>query len=253
MTVRLAELSAFLDKTLEIHKFQDYCPNGLQVDGPDFIETIVTGVTASQALIDAAIDLQADAILVHHGWFWKGEDSRIIGIKRKRLQTLLEHNIALLAYHLPLDAHPVVGNNAQLAKRMGWSITDLLEPNNPKSVGNVGILPQAMTAAELSVHIQAQLERSPMLIESGPAFIQKIAWCTGAAQSYIDKAIALGVDAFISGEISEPTVHAAREAGIHYFACGHHATERYGVKALGELVAQEMGIAVSFVDIHNPV
>lgn len=248
----LCDVLALLERTLEPGRFSDYCPNGLQVEGRAEVRKVVTGVTASLALIDAAIERGADAILVHHGYFWKGEEARIIGMKRARLKKLLDHDLSLLAYHLPLDAHPVLGNNAQLAKVLGLVIDGPLEPGNVRSIGNTAVLPEPMPATAFAEHIAARLGREPQLIAGGPAAIRRIGFCTGGAQGYIDQAIALGLDAYLSGEISEPTVHAARECGIHYFACGHHATERYGIKALGEFLQQETGIAVEFVDIDNP-
>lgn len=251
--IALRELCALLDRTLEPARFSDYCPNGLQVEGRPVVRKLVTGVTASQALVEAAVAAGADAVLVHHGYFWKGEEARITGIKRRRLKTLLDHDISLLAYHLPLDAHPVLGNNAQLARVLGLAIDGPLEPGNPRSLGNTATLTAPMTAGALAGLVTERLGRVPQVIEGGPAQIRRIGFCTGAAQGYIEQAIALGLDAFLSGEISEPTVHAAREAGIHYFACGHHATERYGVEALGAFVAAECGLAVEFIDIDNPV
>jgi dinuclear metal center YbgI/SA1388 family protein len=253
MTTTLREILSLLDATLEPARFQDYCPNGLQVEGRQHVRRIVTGVTASAALIDAAIDRQADVLLVHHGYFWKGEDPRITGMKRQRLNKLLAHDISLVAYHLPLDAHPELGNNARLAKELGLAIDGSLEPGNPKAIGNTATLAQPVSAEDFTVHIERMLGRRPQVIAGGPPQIRRIGWCTGAAQGYIEKAIALGLDAYISGEISEPTVHAAREAGIHYFGCGHHATERYGVRALGDFVHGKLGVPVEFVDIDNPV
>lgn len=249
----LSDALALLDRTLEPLRFSDYCPNGLQVEGRAEVRKVVTGVTASQALIEAAVARGADALLVHHGYFWKGEDARVTGMKKARLKMLLDHEISLLAYHLPLDAHPQLGNNAQLARVLGLTIDGALEPGNPCSIGNTAVLPTPLSAPDFASHIAVQLRRQPMVIPGGPAVIRRIGFCTGGAQGYIDQAIALGLDAYISGEISEQTVHAARECGIHYFACGHHATERYGVKALGEFLQQETGIEVEFVDIDNPV
>jgi len=253
MTLLLRDVLALLERTLEPGRFSDYCPNGLQVEGRAEVRKVVTGVTASQALIDAAVERGADAILVHHGYFWKGEEARITGMKRARLKKLLDHDLSLLAYHLPLDAHPVLGNNAQLAKVLGLAIDGPLEPGNPRSIGNTAVLPVPLSASAFADHVAQRLGRTPQLIAGGPAEVRRIGFCTGGAQGYIDQAIALGLDAYLSGEISEPTVHAARECGIHYLACGHHATERYGIKALGEFLQQETGIAVEFVDIDNPV
>lgn len=242
-----------LDTELQTARFKDYSPNGLQVEGREQIRRIVTGVTACQALLDAALVEEADAVLVHHGYFWRGEDERIRGIKRQRLQTLLRNDLNLFAYHLPLDAHPQMGNNATLAKLLDFSVTAGLEVGNPLSVGLYGELPEVMSAAELATYLEDRLGREVLHIGDPNDEIETVGWCTGAAQGYIDKAQALGLDAYISGEISEPTVHFARETGIHYFACGHHATERYGVQALGDWLARQYGIEHIFIDIDNPV
>lgn len=246
-------LVEYCNTLLDSRAFQDYCPNGLQVEGCEQVRLLVTGVTASQAMVDAAIAAGADMLLVHHGYFWKGESAPITGIKQRRIKALLANDLNLLAYHLPLDVHAELGNNVQLARLMGWSINGGLEPGNPRSVGLHGELPEPMSGAEVAADLARVLHRQPQHIAGNDRPIKRIAWCTGAAQGYIDKAIALGVDAFVTGEISEPTVHAARENGIHFFSAGHHATERYGVQALGEHLAQHFGIAHRFIDIDNPV
>jgi dinuclear metal center YbgI/SA1388 family protein len=243
----------YCNTLLAAEAFNDYCPNGLQVEGTQQVQRIVTGVTASQDLLDAAVAAQADLLLVHHGYFWKGEAAAIVGIKQRRLKTLLSSDLNLLAYHLPLDVHAEVGNNVQLAKLLGWQITGPLEVGNPRSVGLEGELPEAQTGEQLVQALAAALGREPLFIAGHQRPVKRIAWCTGAAQGYIDKAIALGVDAFITGEVSEPTVHAARENGIHFYAAGHHATERYGVQALGEHLAQKFGVEHRFIDMDNPV
>jgi dinuclear metal center YbgI/SA1388 family protein len=248
-----ATLVEYCNTLLDSRAFQDYCPNGLQVEGREQVRLLVTGVTASQAMVDAAIAAGADMRLGHHGYFWKGESAPITGIKQRRLKALLGNDLNLLAYHLPLDVHAELGNNVQLARLMGWSISGGLEPGNPRSVGLHGELPEPMSGAEVAADLARVLHRQPQHIAGNDRPIKRIAWCTGAAQGYIDKAIALGVDAFVTGEISEPTVHAARENGIHFFSAGHHATERYGVQALGEHLAQHFGIAHRFIDIDNPV
>lgn len=253
MTVPLKKLLAEVNGLLEPEQFQDYCPNGLQVQGASNVAVLVSGVTASQALIDRAIELNADAIIVHHGYFWKGEDPCVVGIKQKRLKALLDNNISLLAYHLPLDAHPVLGNNAQLAKLLSLEIIGGLQPSQSRPVGNIGCLAAPMTAEQFVREAGIKLGREPLWIAGGAELIETVAWCTGAAQSYIGDAIALEADLFLSGEISEPTVHVAREAGIHYVAAGHHATERYGVKAVAEVLAQRFGLDHHFIDIDNPV
>lgn len=247
--VALTTLVESIDSLLDVARFKDYAPNGLQVEGKSDVQRIVSGVTASKALIDAAIEAKADAILVHHGWFWRGEDQRIVGMKRHRVKALLDHDISLLGYHLPLDAHPELGNNAQLAKQLGFISEGVM---NAEGVGNYGHLEKPMTASELSAYMQQQLNRTPTVVTAGDHPIKTIAWCTGGAQSYIQQAIALGVDAYVSGEISEQTTHEARENGIHYFAAGHHATERYGAPALGEYLAQQFDMNHQFIDIDNP-
>jgi dinuclear metal center YbgI/SA1388 family protein len=252
MSVALNTLEHFLAQLLQPERFADYCPNGLQVEGRADVARIVTGVTASQALIDAAIAAQADAIVVHHGYFWKGESPAITGMKRRRIATLLRHDISLLAYHLPLDAHPELGNNAQLARKLGFTVTGGLQPDAAAPIGNVGRLDQPLEPVALARRIAEHLGRKPLLVRGGEHPVRTIGWCSGGAQDYIEQAAALGVDAFLSGEISERTVHCARELGIHYFAAGHHATEKWGVQALGAHLAREFGIAHQFIDIDNP-
>jgi dinuclear metal center YbgI/SA1388 family protein len=252
MIKRDAMLAA-LDKLLQPSKYRDYCPNGLQVEGREQVRRVVTGVTASQALIDAAVVEGADAILVHHGYFWKGEDERVRGMKKQRLQTLLGHDINLFAYHLPLDGHPQLGNNAALARVLGLEIEGVMESGNPLSIGLTGRLPHAMSAEEFADYVESRLGREVLHIGESKDEVETLAWCTGAAQGFIEQAQALGVDAYLSGEISEPTVHIARETGIHYFACGHHATERYGIQAVGDWLAEQFDIEHVFIDIDNPV
>lgn len=244
------ELVDYLDGLLVPGKFRDYCPNGLQVEGRAEIVRLVAGVTASQALLDVAVARNADAILVHHGYFWKGEDGRVAGIRRKRLSSLLANDINLLAYHLPLDAHPELGNNAQLAQRLGWVEEGRF---GEQDIAWLGSLVGPGTLAELAADVARVLGRAPLVIGEGSKLIRRIAWCSGGAQSYFEQAIALGIDAYLSGEISEQTVHLARESGVAYLAAGHHATERFGVQALAEHVAQQFGIACEFVDLDNPV
>lgn len=252
MSLTLKELLKKLDQELQPALFKDYCPNGLQVEGCDEVRKVVTGVTACLDLIDQAVEKKADAILVHHGYFWRGEEPVITGMKRRRVEMLLENEISLIAYHLPLDAHATLGNNARLAELMGWSIEGGLDDSNTP-IGNWGKLSAGQSLDELGQHIKNNLGRTPLLIPGGDHKIKTIAWCTGAAQSMIDKALELGVDAFVSGEISESTVHFARENGIHYISAGHHATERYGIQALGEWLARETGIEHEFIDIDSPV
>lgn len=249
----VATLVKHLSSLLSVERFQDYAPNGLQVEGNRDIQCLVTGVTACQALIDAAIEANADAVLVHHGYFWKAEDPCVSGLKRNRLATLLQQGIHLLAYHLPLDAHPVIGNNAQLAKRLGWQIEENAAVNNPKDLICYGRVVKAMSPVAFGEQLNVTLARPPLHIPGKSSQINKIAWCTGAAQDYFETAIAKGIDAFITGEVSERTWHIAREYGVHFYAAGHHATERFGVQALGEHLAQEFGVQHHFIDIPNPI
>jgi dinuclear metal center YbgI/SA1388 family protein len=249
----LKELVVYTDTLLGAACFRDYCPNGLQVEGRQDVLRLVSGVTASMALIEAACEAGADALLVHHGYFWKGEDACITGMKQRRLRRLLGADISLLAYHLPLDAHVHLGNNTQLARVLAFEPEGTFGTEPDLQLGQYGHLSRALDAAALAAHIGERLGRVPQHIPGDAGRIESVGWCTGAAQSYIEAAAAQGLDAFISGEISEQTVHVARETGIHYFAAGHHATERYGVQALGSHLAEHFGITHEFVDIENPV
>lgn len=252
MSIERNMLLQQLNGWMDVERFQDYCPNGLQVEGKNTIAKLVTGVTASQAFVDAAIDAGADAILVHHGYFWKGEDAAVVGMKKRRLQAILAADINLFAYHLPLDCHLEFGNNAQLAQRLG------LRNIQPTSQAPEGILLHGEFADGLSIQqVQQELESvvvRPLVahVDGGPQTIKRVAICTGGGQSFIEAAVTAGADLFISGEISEPTVHVARECGIHYMAAGHHATERFGVQALGDKIAAEYGVDVEFIDIDSP-
>ena len=255
MSIQLRNLVEQIDSLLDVSAFSDYCPNGLQVEGSSEIKKIITGVTANQALIDQAIVQKADAILVHHGYFWKGEQQVLTGIKGARIQSLMQHDISLLAYHLPLDAHPILGNNAQLAQLLGFETTGGMD-GAKYPVGNVGNWLSGtgdQGAAALAEHISTVLGRDVMLLGPEQKQIHKVAWCTGAAQSMIEHAAGLGVDCFISGEVSEQTTHLAQELDVVFISAGHHATERYGVKALGDYIAAEMNVEVEFIDIDNPV
>ncbi len=249
----LHELIAYSDGLLNSAAFVDYCPNGLQVEGRREVRRLMSGVTASQALVDAAVAAGADALLVHHGYFWKGEDARVTGMQRRRLAALLAADISLIAYHLPLDAHPELGNNAQLARVLGLPVEGWFGAGRGPELACHGRLPVVRAATDLAADISTALGRAPQLITGGDHVVRRVGWCTGAAQSYIGAAATLGLDAFISGEISEQTVHVARECGIHFFAAGHHATERFGVQALGEHLAARFDLEHTFVDIANPV
>ncbi|THG86873.1 Nif3-like dinuclear metal center hexameric protein [Pseudomonas sp. A-1] len=252
MAIALNTLVAEIDRHLDAARISDYCPNGLQVEGRAEVRRIVSGVTASQALLDAAVAWGADLVLVHHGYFWKSENPCVVGMKQRRLKTLLSHDISLLAYHLPLDVHPELGNNVQLAQRLGLAVEGPLEPGNPRSVGLLGSLAEPLAPAEFAARVAQALGREPLLV-AGTRPIRRVGWCTGAAQGYIEQAIAAGVDAYLTGEVSESTVHSARENGISFLAAGHHATERYGVQALGEWIASRFGVEHRFVDCDNPV
>ena len=247
-TTRQDMLQAF-NTLLQPERFKDYGPNGLQVEGKTEIRKLVSGVTASRALIDAAIAAGADAIFVHHGLFWRGYDGRITGWMKQRIERLIKNDINLFAYHLPLDAHPELGNNAQLGVRLGWQADGRF---GEQDLGFIGSIPEA-PAAQIAAQIQQALGHSVTLVTSeNPRPIRRMAWCTGGAQGFFEAAIAAGADGFLTGEISEPQAHLARETGVSFFAGGHHATERYGAPAAAALVAQQLGIAHEFIDIDNP-
>ena len=246
-------LSAAFNELLQPERFKDFCPNGLQVEGKAEVKKIVSGVTASVALIDAAIERGADAIFVHHGLFWRGQDGRVTGWMKQRLQKLLVHNINLYAYHLPLDAHATLGNNAQLGKLLGFMPMANGEFGRfgEQDLGWLGTTAHS-SYASLVQHINLKLNRQIAAVDTAQGAIKKVAWCTGGAQGYFEAAIAAGADVFITGEISEPQAHYAREMGVSYIACGHHASERYGAPAVAEHVAAKLGLKHEFVDIDNP-
>ncbi|PTR14857.1 dinuclear metal center YbgI/SA1388 family protein [Nitrosospira sp. Nsp2] len=249
--MRLNELEIYLNQLLNTTRFHDYCPNGLQVEGRNEVRCLVSGVTASLELLEAAVAVNADVILVHHGYFWRGEDPCLIGMKHRRIAFLMKHNMGLLSYHLPLDAHPDFGNNIQLAHRLGFVETGRFGEQNIAMLGT--LQSGALNLKALQVTIERTLGRKPLVIGNEAKLVQRMAWCTGAAQSYFEEAIQLGVDAFVTGEISERTVHTARESGVAFISAGHHATERYGVQALGEHISQKFGITHQFIDIDSPV
>lgn len=249
MTDRKTLLLAF-DELLQPTRFTDYGPNGLQVEGQLSVRRIVSGVTASRALIEAAIAEEAQAIFVHHGLFWRGQDGRLTGWLRERVALLMAHDINLFAYHLPLDAHPELGNNAQLARLVGTAVHGHF---GEQALGCWGELPGGgCSLAQLTQHVQQQLGRSPVVVGESQKAIRRLGWCSGGAQSFFQAAIDAGVDAFLTGEISEPQAHMARETGVAFLACGHHATERLGAPAVAAHVAARFGISHSFVDIDNP-
>ncbi|WP_395702513.1 Nif3-like dinuclear metal center hexameric protein [Aquabacterium sp.] len=247
--VQRVQLEAHLATLLAVDRFKDYGPNGLQVEGRDEVQTLVSGVTASRALIDAAIEARADALLVHHGLFWRGQDGRLVGWLRERVARLLAHGINLFAYHLPLDAHAELGNNAQLGLRLGLLADARF---GEQDLGFIGAADAALDATALAERVGQRLQRAPVLLAGDDRPLRRIAWCTGGAQGYFEAAIAAGADAFITGEISEPQAHIARETGVAFLACGHHATERYGAPAVGEHLAQQFGLEHRFIEIGNP-
>ena len=246
------ELLNYLNVLLQPDKFVDYCPNGLQITGCQNIKKIVSGVSASQELLNIAVECDAHAVLVHHGYFWKGEDPCIVGIKRNRIATLLKENINLIAYHLPLDAHPIYGNNIQLAKVLDIEV-DTKDISKKSDLILTGKLYVPQSADDFTNYIAEQLNRQPLHITGGDQKISKIALCTGGGSDFIEQVVDLNVDAFLTGEISERTVYIARETGIHLFAAGHYATERYGVRALGEHLAAQFNLEHSYVEVDNPV
>jgi len=246
---RRTEIESYMHTLLEVARFKDYGPNGLQVEGKPEVATLVSGVTASRALIEAAIDAGADAILVHHGLFWRGHDGRVTGWLKQRLELLLAHQISLFAYHLPLDAHPELGNNAQLGERLGLRADARF---GEQDLGFIGSLAAPTTLEALEDGIGTSLQRDPLVVAGDGRALRRVAWCTGGAQGYFEAAIAAGADAFITGEISEPQAHYARETGVAFIACGHHASERYGAPALAAHVAQTFGLAHRFIDVDNP-
>ncbi len=257
------ELDAWLARELQVHRIRDYCPNGLQVEGRAEIRRVIAGVTASEALLQEAVRMGADAVLVHHGWFWKSDDVRVIGTRRRRLKLALSNDINVFAYHLPLDLHPRWGNNAQLARVLGLA-PDLLpdddasKPGQPLTAGPEGLLwigraPGLSTVGELAERVAQRLQREPLVIGDRDAPVGRVVWCTGAAQNMMEDAVAVGATVYITGEASEQTTHMARETGVAFIGAGHHATERYGVQALGEAVARQFGVEVRFIDIDNPV
>jgi dinuclear metal center YbgI/SA1388 family protein len=248
--MRLNELRDYIESELAVSRFRDYCPNGVQVEGRAEVLRIASGVTASQAVLEAAAAWGADAVLVHHGYFWRSEDPAITGIKKRRVAHLLKHDISLLAYHLPLDAHPELGNNAQLGEQLGFIVQGCF---GEQGIAMHGVLAQPQTLQQLARHIQLTFKRVPQIIGHANPNIARIAWCSGAGQGYFEQAVALGVDAFLTGEISEQNVHVAQETGVAFIAAGHHATERYGVQALGEHLAGRFGLEHRFFDQDNPV
>lgn len=243
------DLISYLNRLLKVENYKDYAPNGLQVEGKKDIQKIITGVTACEALIDAAIDEKADAVLVHHGYFWKNEPATITGMKYHRIKKLIQHDINLIGYHLPLDGHPIYGNNAQLANL--WGIKDITPDTD--SLVRLGRVETPMTIQDFTQLVATSLSRRPLHLPGGPEEIHTVSWCSGGAQGYIQKAIDWQADVYISGEVSEQTTHQALENQIHYLAAGHHATERLGVQSLGRHLSEKFSLEVKFIEIKNPV
>ncbi len=248
--MQLKELQDYIGSLLAVSRFRDYCPNGVQVEGRAEVRRIATGVTASQAVLEAGTAWGADAIIVHHGYFWRGEEANITGIKKRRIAYLLQHDVSLLAYHLPLDAHAGLGNNAQLAERLGFVVQGHI---GDQDIASYGVLAQPQSLQQLAGKIEQTLQRPPQVIGNPEANMVRIAWCSGGGQGYFEQAIAQGVDVFLTGEISEQNVHVAQETGVAFIAAGHHATERYGVQALGEHLSAQFGLEHRFFDQDNPV
>lgn len=252
MSLSPRELESQLNSLLDSASFRDYCPNGMQVEGSREINKVVSGVTASLSLIESAIAANADALLVHHGYFWRGEDPTIVGMKRARVKALLENGVSLLAYHLPLDAHAMLGNNAQLAQLLRLTATGQIGPAGETALVWTGETETAIKAEEFVEQLSNKLHREPSWVRGDSREIKTIAWCTGAAQNFFELAVSAGVDAYLTGEISEPSAHIARETGVHFFSAGHHATERYGVQAVGQYLAENFSLEHEFIDIDNP-
>jgi dinuclear metal center YbgI/SA1388 family protein len=244
------ELELYLNNLLESARFKDYCPNGLQVEGRRRVEKIATGVTASLAFLKAALEWGADAVLVHHGYFWRNEAPQITGRKYHRLKALLANDLNLFAYHLPLDSHPELGNNAQLGEKMGWIGEKRF---GEQDLGWMTTLPMPITLAHFSAQVEQTLGRTPLVLGDPDWELRHVAWCTGAAQNLFEAAIEAGADVYLTGEISEPTTHISAESGVAFLAAGHHATERFGVQAVGAHLAEAFDIEHLFIDIHNPV
>ena len=250
---KLQDIIQWCDQTLKSTEFKDYAPNGLQIEGKTEVRKILAAVTASQDAIDAAIRENADLLLVHHGYFWKGEAYPITGMRGKRIKSLIQHDISLLAYHLPLDSHPSLGNNAAIADLLELERIETLDPSERHPIGNIGYLNQPMPVEEFKKFVSEKLKFDVTHLPADKNMIEKVGFCTGGAQDFIVKAAEQGCDAYISGEVSERTFYEAKELGIHYFACGHHATERYGVQRLGQAISEQFDIEYVYFELNNPI
>ncbi|ENW94957.1 Nif3-like dinuclear metal center hexameric protein [Acinetobacter sp. NIPH 298] len=249
----LYDIVQWCNQTLKANEFKDYAPNGLQIEGKHEVKKIVCAVTASETAIDAAIAQNADALLVHHGYFWKGEPYPITGMRGNRIKKLIQNNISLIAYHLPLDAHPTLGNNIAIAELIGLHNLEALDSTEKYPIGNIGYLEHAISPEQFKAKLQGIFDFPVIHLPSHKTSIQKVGFCTGGAQDYINKAAQQNCDAYISGEVSERTFYEAEELGVHYFACGHHATERYGVQRLAEAIAHQFGIETEYFELNNPI
>jgi dinuclear metal center YbgI/SA1388 family protein len=250
---KLQDIIQWCDQTLKSPEFKDYAPNGLQIEGKTEVHKILAAVTASQDAIDAAIRENADLLLVHHGYFWKGEAYPITGMRGKRIKSLIQHDISLLAYHLPLDSHPSLGNNAAIADLLELERIETLDPSERHPIGNIGYLNQPMPVEEFKTFVSEKLKFDVTHLPADKNMIEKVGFCTGGAQDFIVKAAEQGCDAYISGEVSERTFYEAKELGVHYFACGHHATERYGVQRLGQAISEQFDIEYVYFELNNPI
>lgn len=250
---KLQDIIQWCDQTLKSSEFKDYAPNGLQIEGKTEVRKILAAVTASQDAIDAAIRENADLLLVHHGYFWKGEAYPITGMRGKRIKSLIQHDISLLAYHLPLDSHPSLGNNAAIADLLKLERIEALDPSERHPIGNIGYLNQPMPVEDFKKFVSETLKFDVTHLPADKNMIEKVGFCTGGAQDFIVKAAEQGCDAYISGEVSERTFYEAKELGIHYFACGHHATERYGVQRLGQAISEQFDIEYVYFELNNPI
>lgn len=250
---KLSDIIQWCDSTLKAAEFKDYAPNGLQIEGKTEVKKILCAVTASQSAIEAAIAQQADLLLVHHGYFWKGEAYPITGMRGKRIKTLIQHDISLVGYHLPLDAHPTLGNNAAIADLLELQNIEALDPSERHPIGNIGYLKQALSPEAFKALLTEKLGFNTIHLAADKSQIQKVGFCTGGAQDFIEKAATQDCDAYISGEVSERTFYQAQELNVHYFACGHHATERYGVQRLGKAIAEQFNIEYSYFELNNPI
>ena len=250
---KLQDIIQWCDQTLKSSEFKDYAPNGLQIEGKTEVHKILAAVTASQDAIDAAIRENADLLLVHHGYFWKGEAYPITGMRGKRIKSLIQHDISLLAYHLPLDSHPSLGNNVAIADLLKLERIEALDPSERHPIGNIGYLNQPMPVEEFKKFVSEKLKFDVTLLPADKTMIEKVGFCTGGAQDFIVKAAEQGCDAYISGEVSERTFYEAKELGVHYFACGHHATERYGVQRLGQAISEQFDIEYVYFELNNPI